>query len=406
LNDSLFASNSVSLQASNACIVYPKPMGKSPLILAALATDAVPGLNFSQVKTLAGGSDGAFDSVLLTASSGDHYVLRSPATAASGVELETEVRAIRALTPELRAKLPFAVTNLVGETKDSDGARVLLFNFVYGDPIDIYSTAATSSLASSIASAVAAIHNLPVSVVQDAGLPSYSTKDIVRSRVAELDRAAATGLVPSALLTRWEKAFEDVNLFRFQPTVVHGDLSGENMLELDDSVAGVLGWSHLRIGDPADDFAWIIGAGDEERIYNILLNYQRECESADANLRQRATLYSELLMARWLLHGINRQDESIIEDAAAELKALANDLEDGLIEPLHASGFAPAPVAEPEIDSVAPTVASAETTQSLEIIEVVEETAELAVDSDEFLDDKTRPLDLIDTKAKSDDELF
>jgi aminoglycoside phosphotransferase (APT) family kinase protein len=381
-------------------------MGRSPLILAALATDAVPGLNFSQVKSLATGSGGAFDSILLTATSGDHFVLRSPLTAAAGVELETELRAIRAIGPELRAKLPFVLTNLVGETKDPQGGRALLFSFVYGNPIDIYSTQATGNLAMSIASAVAAIHNLPLSVVQDAGLPGYSTKDIVRSRVAELDRAAATGLVPAALLTRWETAFEDVNLFRFQPTVVHGDLSGENMLELDDSVAGVLSWNHLRIGDPADDFAWIVGAGDEERIYNILLNYQRECEATDANLRQRATIYSELLMARWLLHGINRQDQTIIDDATAELKALANDLEDGLIEPLHASGFAPEPAAKTEIESSEGLVAAAEQIESIEMIEIIEKSDFSESESTEAVDDKTRPIDLIDTKTKSDDELF
>ena len=383
-------------------------MGRSPLILAALATDAVPGLNFSQVKNLATGSTGAFDSILLTATTGDHYVLRTAASAAAGVELETELRAIRAIGAELRAKLPFAFTNLVGETKDPQGGRALLFTFVYGNPVDIYSTPATGNLAASIAGSIAAIHNLPLSVVQDAGLPGYSAKDIVRSRVAELDRAAATGLVPSVLLTRWETAFEDVNLFRFQPTVVHGDLSGENMLELDDSVAGVLSWNNLHIGDPADDLAWIIGAGDEERIYNILLSYQRERETADANLRQRATLYSELLMARWLLHGINRQDDAIIEDATAELKALATDLEEGLVAALHATGFAPEPAEAAAAEALESQTSfeSAEVIESIEIIEVIEEVELIETDSTEFLSDSTRPIDLIDPKAKSDDELF
>ena len=51
-------------------------MGKSPLILAALAKDAVPALDFVQVTPLSGDSVGFFDSALLTASTGAHYVMK------------------------------------------------------------------------------------------------------------------------------------------------------------------------------------------------------------------------------------------------------------------------------------------------------------------------------------------
>ena len=50
-----------------------KYMAKSPLILAALAKDAVPHVNFTQVNSLSSGVGGAFDTALLTATDGKHY---------------------------------------------------------------------------------------------------------------------------------------------------------------------------------------------------------------------------------------------------------------------------------------------------------------------------------------------
>ena len=51
-------------------------MAKSPLILAALAKAAVPHLNFHEVKSLSTSTSGAFDTALLTATSGEHYLIR------------------------------------------------------------------------------------------------------------------------------------------------------------------------------------------------------------------------------------------------------------------------------------------------------------------------------------------
>lgn len=72
-------------------------MAKSPLILAALAKDAVRHLNFVQVKSLNAGADGAFDTALLTATTGEHYVVRIANTQSAGAEQEVELQALRAL---------------------------------------------------------------------------------------------------------------------------------------------------------------------------------------------------------------------------------------------------------------------------------------------------------------------
>lgn len=326
-------------------------MAKSPLILAALATDAAPTLNFNSVKPI-GNPDGLFESALLTESStGLHYTIKMPRNKVAGLALDTELAVIRSFTEERRARLPFEITKLIGSTTDVDGLRAMVFSFVYGEPIDLGSTSADDPLTESIGKALAAIHNLPSEIVENAGLPSYSVQDSIRIRVAELDKARETGRLPRILNDRWEQAFEDVSLFRYQPCVIHNDLMGESMLELDGQVSGVLHWTGLRIGDPAEDFAWILGSENYDAAYSVLLAYQSDRPAADPNIKQRATLYSELQIVRWLMFSLKNNDDENVNAALEMLMALAQEVEDGRAPSLSTVPLtqqAPAATSQPE----------------------------------------------------------
>ena len=337
-------------------------MAKSPLILAALAKAAVPHLNFHEVKSLSAGSNGAFDTALLTSTAGDHFVIRLANTQTAGAEQDVELRALKALSKADRMRLPFKITNLVGEVKDEKGARALVFEFIYGNPTDIGSVPADSALSNSIAKAIAAIHNLDHAIIENEHLASFDAAEIVRGRVAELDRFAATGKVPSVLLSRWEQALEDTSLFRFKPSVIHGGLSGETVLTSDNEVAGVLSWSTLRISDPAEDFAWILGAGIHELSESIIDVYRQSHYHVDDALRLRATLYSEFEIARWLMHGMAKNDPEIIDDAVSMLEVLAEDVATGAVGRL---------IAAPKV-----------------------------------LDTATRPIEISEIQSKPDNELF
>lgn len=394
-------------------------MAKSPLILAALAKDAVRHLDFVQVKSLNAGADGAFDTALLTATTGEHYVVRIANTQSAGAEQEVELQALRALGTEGRAALPFKITTLLGETKDDKGARALIFDFVYGSPTDVGSIDGGSELARNIGLAIAAIHKLPLSVVENAHLPEFQPEDILRARIAELDRFAATGKVPSVLLSRWEAVLEDSSLFRFQPTVVHGSLNGDTVLEdAGREVAGVLAWSSLKISDPAEDLSWILGSENEPFADAVLAAYSANRPGVDASIRQRAVLYSEYERARWLMHGVNKGDQSIIDDAVEMLNTLAGDVEAGVIGRLKAAPIA-AMVAAPAIEEITETFVAVDEDGEFEVIEIneifedsaeddeaideVEESVSIETAPIDVVDDKTRPIEL---PEKSDNELF
>jgi aminoglycoside phosphotransferase (APT) family kinase protein len=354
---------------------------RNSLILAALASDAVSSIGFRNVKELTNDLGGSIDAALLTGSDGNHYVVRQGATDSAALELATEVAAINVIS---KLSLPFKVGKVLGETRAPGGRQATVFEFVYGKPVELDRLGAGDSLVESIGSTMASIHNLEPEAIRDAGFPEFTPAETVRQRMNELDRLASTGKIPKTLLDRWSEALENVNLFRFTPTVVHSNLSSVSVLELDGAVSGILAWQGLKVGDPAEDFSWLAGNADQELMDAVRFAYLGTRKVIDPNLSQRAHLYSEMHLGRWLLHGVTLGDESIIAEGAGMLNLLADEV---------ASGDAPALVAG----------AFARTGGSF--IEEAEETEpELFVESKvQPVDDATREIEL---PEKRDDELF
>jgi macrolide phosphotransferase len=171
-------------------------------------------------------------------------------------------------------------------------------------------------MAARVGRTLAAIHELPQRLIEDAGLPVYAAEEYRQRRLAELDRAAATGKVPAGLLARWERGLEEVGSWRFSPCVVHGDLAPENVLVEFGDVVAVLEWGEARVADPADDLAWIVAGVDDDVLDSLLEAYRgSRRDTPDRDLVARARLSAELALARWLLHGVATDDDAIVADA-------------------------------------------------------------------------------------------
>jgi len=311
-------------------------MARSHLTLAALATSAVPGLDIAAAASFGAGQSSDFDAAIITGRDGRHWIIRVPRNPRAEAEQSADLVALRALSTGVRTRLPFAVSAFAGQVP-VDSTRGIVYEFVYGTktPLDSY-TAGPDSLAASVGRAIAAIHGLPTSFVADAGLPVMTSGECLRSCVTVMDRAAATGLVPAALLGRWERAAEDAKLWQFQPTVINGSLAADSFLQQDGSVTGVLGWQDLRVGDPARDMQWLLGSHSDAIIDSAFDAYSRLRGASDRQLRQRATLYAELEVAKWLLHGTETRSTEIVDDAVEMLTALADNLRNDVMNPIGA----------------------------------------------------------------------
>lgn len=304
-------------------------MARSHLTLAALATSAVAGLDVVAANSFGSGTHGDFDSALITGRDGKHWIIRVPTSERAEVEQSADLVALRALSIGVRTRLPFAVSSYVGQTP-IDGTRAVVYEFVYGKKVELNSIPPGEGLAVSIGRSIAAIHTLPTSFIADTGLPVLSPIDILRATVTIMDRASATGLVPAALLERWEKATEESALWQFQPTVVNGNLSAESFLSAHDAVTGILGWQGLSVGDPARDLFWLLGARGEYVAETAFDAYNQLRASSDRQIKQRAMLYAELEIAKWLLHGTTMRSTEIVDDAVEMLHGLVDSVQNDM----------------------------------------------------------------------------
>ena len=175
------------------------------------------------------------------------------------------------------------------------------------------------------------IHNVDRELYDEAGLPSYDAEAYRKRHLAEIDRGAATGRVPAGLLARWEEALDDVRLWRFAPTPVHGSLDGAAMLVTfpdpkDTSratIRGVTGWESAQVADPADDFASLVGSMRPDAVDAALEAYRQvRVERPDDHLLARARLASELQLLGQLLTAVSGRDEVATEALTARLRRL------------------------------------------------------------------------------------
>ena len=291
---------------------------RSPLALAALADAAVKGLEPVGAAEADSSTDDV-DAANVIDTLQRRWLVRAPRTPMAAARLDAEARLLEALA----GTLPFSVPEVAGTALLPGGGHAVVHRAMNGSPLQAGQLVPGPGLTASLGRAVAAIHDLPVQIIEDAGLPVYDASDYRQRRLAEVDRAAATGKVPTGLLSRWEQALEQVGAWKFVPAAIHGDLAAESVLVDGDRVTAIVDWSEARVADPADDFAWIAVGADEDALESVLEAYAMgRREAPDPDLARRARLGGELSVVRWLLHGVAAGEDDIVDDAVEMLTAL------------------------------------------------------------------------------------
>ncbi len=311
-------------------------MARTHLTLAALVSSAMDGFSPASSREYASEIHDDVDAAVIEDHAGTSVVVEVPRTGSADAELRAEARSLDALTAGVRSVLPFELPSKILQAKVGDGVA-LLTSFVAGVPLTTPMLRGRIALCSSIGRATAAIHELPVSVVASAGLPTMSAMD-ARIQVRDIiTRARQTNMLPAPLATRWDDAVENDAMWQFEPTVVHGSFTADALLVQGDNVTGIIGWHALRVGDPARDLNWLINADDDARLTVVDAYSGVRLQSVDPSLMHRANLYNEIDVARWLLHGIDKKSPAIVDDAVAMLDQLVaiviTDGDESLVQP-------------------------------------------------------------------------
>ena len=300
---------------------------RSTFDLAAIATAAVPGLSAVLAGRLP--EDSAdFDSALIVDSKGKRWRVTSPRHVDASMKLETEQSALNTLTAAARATLPFSVPTIAG-TVIQGQLRTFVYHHLVGHVLDLQEleTEQGRELAREIGRAIAAIHALKHDLVEASGLPVFEAEDVRRGMLSQLDHVAESGKVPPELLRRWEEMMENVAWWKFNTTVVHGDLHEERLFINDGRLQAVTGWSALRVGDPAADLAWVLGIENPDTVDAIFDAYaEARGQLGDDDLRNRAMLAAESALASWLSGALTHADQAQIDQAEASLQQLNENI--------------------------------------------------------------------------------
>lgn len=307
-------------------------MSHTPLMLSALATSAVPGFQAVSAQKF---SLGERNAALVHDVNGQPWVVTLAGSDAADAITADRIRAARALTEGLRSRLSFQVPRVVG-TLDVQGRTLSVNDYLPGTSPQPKSV--TPELAASMGVALAEIHQLPTSTLADTQRPVTTALDSLRDAAGIVDRSAASGMLPQALLRRWEAACEDRALWQFDATAIHGRMSIGRFLCGENKVLGITGWRMFRVGDPATDLSWLTTPASAAFSSAVVTAYQSAATSQDRWILHRARFWAELDVAKWLLHGIDIGNDAIARDATEMLVALndrvSGDLDQALTQPI------------------------------------------------------------------------
>ena len=301
-------------------------------MLAARASEALPGVNL--VRTQDYPTPDAL-AALAWDEQNTVYLIEWPQSDQAESAQRDRIQGALAIGQGLRSRLPF-LTPKVDGTLQVKGRTLTVSRFLPGvrpraDRLD-------SALAGALGEAIAHLHAIPASALYDQGRPILSAVDSMRRATQIVDRAAQTTLLPKALLRRWEAAYEDRELWQFEPTIIHGALHLGAFLVDGPEVLAVTGWRELAVGDPARDLAWLSTPPFKLAAEQARTHYLDVRPDADRRLFQRARFWAELDIARWLLHGIDTRNEQVVEEATALVTDLhdriSGDLDAALTEPI------------------------------------------------------------------------
>lgn len=298
---------------------------RGPLSLAALASAAVPGLDPDSVEGVVGIQPGhPFDVAFVQDHEHRRWVIRCPRSPAASAQLERSA----ALLALLARRLTMPVPAVKGWVALPEGGRAAVSTYLTGRMVDLESIAPGSKLAVGLGRALAQLHNLDRQVYEEAGVPVYDAEAYRTRRLAELDRAAATGRVPTGLLGRWERTLEDVSLWRFTTVPTHGGIGPSTVLATPDDgedpdVKGFLGWESAQVADPADDLAVLVGELHPDTLDTVLEAYAHSrADRPDRSLQQRARLIHEMQVVRTMMTLVAAGDDAGAEEHATQLRRL------------------------------------------------------------------------------------
>jgi aminoglycoside phosphotransferase (APT) family kinase protein len=166
----------------------------------------------------------------------------------------------------------------------------------------------------------AAVHQVPLKSLYGRVPTFTSRKDFALHQVTSLNRGRHHPDVAHAIA--WAASREPPNGV---PTLIHGDLLGQNILLAPGHTPALVDWEHCAIGDPAYDLA-VVTRG-VKRPFQIDRGLERLLEAYGSNggghvAARDVHFYEVCLAAGWVCDELASKDNAMIEHATQPLQSL------------------------------------------------------------------------------------
>ncbi len=239
------------------------------------------------------------------------YIFRFPRFPVSEEHLRKELR----ILPFLGKHLSVAVPNyrFVWRGVGRELGWFAGYPKIAGEPLTVggFRLAWTENLSGSFARFVHELHNLDTTVREVSFLPRRSPKETAdsirktRSRIRKSVYPLLSSSSKAQVERFWAALLEDFDNSKFDPVLVHGDLTSRNiLLDRTGRITGILDWADTFVGDPALDFAGLFEVNKAlgERVL-------RHFGDVDTGFRNRIDWYVRMIPFYEILWGIDQGSE-------------------------------------------------------------------------------------------------
>ncbi len=244
------------------------------------------------------------------------WIFRFPRRDGEAQQLEREF----ILLPTLAARLPAAIPryDYRGEWNDRPFGG---YRLIEGAPVKPPPAPGDATLAREIGELLTALHNFPTEMAAsrwseaDPGARWLKQQRAFQAECAERAFPVLSPrdrMVASDLFRRFNRELCNTGAGL---TVAHCDLGLEHVLGRDGHVSGVIDWSDAAIGDPAIDFAGILGSSSSQWLHLVVEYYDRPTGD---HFMARVQYYHRVAPLHDVLHGLSIGDRSIVKAGAKE----------------------------------------------------------------------------------------
>ena len=254
--------------------------------------------------------DGEFNDILLV---NEDLVFRFPRYKDNIIAFMREIH----LLAKLQGCLPLPIPNPIyvsGETAEL-GKVFMGYRLIPGQPLHlnvlrgISNEAILHELARQLANFLSSLHRQsPGKLGLD--LPLQDMPDWVRNFYSQVRQHLFPTMRPDACLAlteHFENYFNSPALQQYQPTIIHGDFGGSNILLENDQIGGILDFSSVCYSDPALDIASVLTYG--EPFFSHFCHFFTVNES----MFNRAKFYRGIFALEEAFYGWKNNDKKAFE---------------------------------------------------------------------------------------------